>query len=100
MEEYALVRLLTGAEAVGIALNCAGCADPASVCREYENSTGLPAVDVLRDGPEKILDSLLQRLRGDKRFRYGPGLKNAIHGLGNPNARRTEPAGRTKGVSP
>jgi uncharacterized NAD-dependent epimerase/dehydratase family protein len=89
MEEYALVRLLSGAEAIGIALNCRGCADPASVCREYESSTGLPTVDVLRDGPGRILDRLLLRLRDDGRFHYGPGLKKAIHELRNAQARNT-----------
>jgi uncharacterized NAD-dependent epimerase/dehydratase family protein len=99
MDEYALVRLLSGAEAVGIALNCAGCADPAAVCREYESSTGLPTVDVLRDGPGKILDRLLLRLRDDRRFHHGPGLKRAIHGLGKAKMPRTGSPEKKKGRS-
>ena len=79
--ELGLVRQLSGAEAVGLALNCHKCADWASVCRQYERSTGLPTVDVLHDGPGRILDALLLRLKDDKRFRLGPGLKKAIHEL-------------------
>ena len=100
MDEYALVRRLSGAEAVGIALNCRGTADPASVCREYESSTGLPAVDVLKDGPGKILDSLLIRLRDDRRFHYGPGLKKAIHELRNAPAHKTASPEKRRGRSP
>jgi len=98
MEEYALVRLLSGAEAVGIALNCRGCKDPAAVVSEYESSSGIPAADVLRDGPGKILDSLIIHLAGDRRFHYGPGLRNAIRQLKNTRARG--PAGKRRVRSP
>jgi len=99
MEEYVLVRLLSGAEAIGIALNCQRCADPAAVCREYESSTGLPTVDVLRDGPGRILDRLLLRLRDDGRFHFGPGLKKAIRGLGSAPARNKGTPGKRRGES-
>lgn len=100
MEEYAIVRRLSGAEAVGLALNCQQCADPASVCRQYETSTGLPTVDVLRDGPGRIVDSLLLRLGSDKRFRYGPGLKNAIEELDLHKRQGKRGTGMKKGRSP
>jgi len=79
MVEAALVKLLSGADPVGISLNCSGCGDRAGVLlRDYERRTGLPAVDVLRDGPGRLLDALLGRLADDHRFRYGPGLRRAI----------------------
>jgi uncharacterized NAD-dependent epimerase/dehydratase family protein len=78
MEEFKLVHRLSCAEAVGIALNCRQCRDPASVCRAYQRSSGLPSVDVLNDGAGKILDALLLRLRDDRRFRLRPGVKRAI----------------------
>ena len=86
MEEYALVRMLSGAKAVGIALDCRKCADPAAVIRECERASGIPAADVLRDGPGKLLDSLLRRLAGDGRFRFGPGLRKAIGAVGKETA--------------
>jgi uncharacterized NAD-dependent epimerase/dehydratase family protein len=98
MEEYALVRILSGAEAVGIALNCQKCPDPAAVVREYEISTGLPAADVLREGPGKILDSLLIHLAGDRRFHYGPGLRKALRGPRKAGAKG--PAGKRRVRSP
>jgi len=36
---------------------------------------------VLREGPEKLLDALLGRLRHDRRFKYGMGLRKAIRDL-------------------
>lgn len=78
MEELKLVHRLSGAEAVGIALNCRRCRDPASVCRAYQRSSGLPSVDILKDGAGRILDALLLRLRDDRRFRLGTGVKRAI----------------------
>jgi len=98
MEEYALVRLLSGAEAVGIALNCQKCPDPASVVREYERASGLPAADVVLDGPGKIIDAILRRLAVDKRFRCGPGLSKAVGATKNAGAQR--PAGKKRGRSP
>jgi len=38
---------------------------------------------VLRDGPGRLLDALLERLAKDRRFEYGPGLRRAIAALGN-----------------
>ena len=79
MVEAALVKLLSGADPVGISLNCSGCGDRAgAILRDYESRTGLPSVDVLRDGPDRLLDALLGRLAGDGRFKYGPGLRRAI----------------------
>jgi len=50
--EAALVKLLSGADPVGISLNCSRCDDRAGeIARSYERRSGLPAVDVLRDGP-------------------------------------------------
>lgn len=81
MEESTLVRKLSGAETAGIALNCRQCTDPAAACLAYERGTGLPCVDVLKDGPGRILDALLLRLKADRRFRLGPGVKKAIRAL-------------------
>jgi uncharacterized NAD-dependent epimerase/dehydratase family protein len=79
MVEAALVKLLSGAEPIGISLNCAGCGGRAgAIARGYEARTGLTTVDVLRDGPDRMLDALLARLDGDRRFRPGPGLRAAI----------------------
>ncbi|MGQ9581922.1 MAG: DUF1611 domain-containing protein [Thermoplasmatota archaeon] len=91
MEEARLARELSGAEPVGISLNCSRLARrrPApsrepphrALCRRYERATGLPTVDVLLDGPDRILDSLLMRLakRGDLEIR--PGLRRALERL-------------------
>jgi uncharacterized NAD-dependent epimerase/dehydratase family protein len=82
MVEAALVKMLSGAEPVGISLNCAACGDRAGeVLQYYERRSGLPAVDVLQDGPGRLLDALLGRLAGDRRFRYGPGLRRAMRRL-------------------
>jgi len=82
--EAALAKRLTGAEPVGLALNCSASGGRAgAVIREHERRTGLPAVDVLRDGPGRLLDALLERLASDRRFKYGPGLRRAIVALGN-----------------
>jgi uncharacterized NAD-dependent epimerase/dehydratase family protein len=90
-EELGLVSRFSDANAVGLAINCQKCADPAAVCREYERSTGLLTVDVLKDGPKRILDSLLLRLRDDRRFHFGPGLKNAINELEGRKERSSGP---------
>jgi len=83
MVEAALVKMLSGAEPVGIALNCARCGDRAGeIVLSYERKTGLAVVDVMRDGPDRLLDSLLGRLRNDPRFRCGKGLRKAIRDLG------------------
>ena len=85
MVEAALVKMLSGAEPVGIALNCARCGDRAGdIVRGYERQSGLPVVDVLRDGPDKLLDALLGRFENDRRFRYGPGLRRAMRRLKGP----------------
>lgn len=84
MAEAALVRTLSGAEPVGISLNCARCGDRAGgIIQAYERRTGLAVVDVLRDGPDRLLDALLGRLRQDRRFKYGKGLRKAISDYGN-----------------
>ena len=82
LAEAALVKLLSGAEPVGISLNCARCGRRArAIARECERRSGLPVADVLAEGPGRILDSLLLRLAADRRFRRGPGLKKAIREL-------------------
>ena len=113
MEEARLVRELSGAEPVGISLNCqrlqrpgaparpphlppggrserlpatsttdAAAAQPhRMICRRYEEATGLPTVDVLRDGPDRILDSLLLKLGERRDLEIGPGLRRAIEAL-------------------
>jgi uncharacterized NAD-dependent epimerase/dehydratase family protein len=78
LEESALVERLSGARPVGLALNCHGRSDSSQACREYSKRTGLPVVDVLRDGPDPILDALLVKLEHDRRFRLGPGIRKAI----------------------
>jgi len=83
MDEAALAERLTGAEPVGIALNCSACGGRAGkVLAGCERKTGLPAVDVLRDGPGRLLDALLRRIGRDSRFRRGPGLRRAVRALG------------------
>ncbi len=89
MVEAALVKLLSGAEPVGISLNCSGCGrDAGAIAREYERRSGLPVVDILRDGPGRILDALLARLENDGRFRLGPGLRRAIREMKNRERRK------------
>jgi len=83
LAESDLANLLTGAEPVGLALNCSGRVGRAgALLAGYERRTGLPSVDVLRDGPGRLLDALLERLAKDRRFKYGPGLRRAIVALG------------------
>jgi uncharacterized NAD-dependent epimerase/dehydratase family protein len=82
MVEAALVRRLSGAVPAGLSLNCAACGERAgAVLRGYERRTGLPAVDVLQDGPDRLIDALLERFAADRRFRCGPGLRRAIRAL-------------------
>lgn len=109
MEEARLVRELSGAEPVGLSLNCQrlmrdsihtrgmqcmassistsqqegrpGLSPHQTICLHYERSTGLPTVDVLRDGPDRILDAILLRVKGRRDLKIGPGLRRAIRRL-------------------
>ena len=61
-EITALELLAPEAKVIGLALNCKGREDHQELCREYEERTGLPTVDVIADkaGAGKLLDTILE----------------------------------------
>jgi len=77
-EEATLVAVLSGALPVGIALNTRNVNDWKAVCHKCEETNRLPTVDVMRQGADRLLDSILIRIDGNRKLRKGPGLRNAI----------------------
>jgi uncharacterized NAD-dependent epimerase/dehydratase family protein len=65
------VELISGRPVVAVTINSEGISDRdvPGVCRSIELETGLPAVEVLRDGPDRvaqiIIDHLEQQPRND-----------------------------------
>ena len=82
-QQIQAVELLSGGRARVIALtvNSEGLApeEIPAACAALERTTGLPAVEVLRDGPDRVLDTIIGHL--DTHERQGTWPRRRAQGL-------------------
>lgn len=67
--EMELIKVFADAPVIGITVNHTGMTkeEVAKTVKEYEAKYGIPACDVLLDGPDKIVDAIIDRFFPEKR---------------------------------
>jgi len=67
--EMELIKVFADAPVIGITINHTGMTkeEVAKTVKEYEAKYGIPACDVLLDGPDKIVDAIIDRFFPEKR---------------------------------
>jgi len=67
-EINALQQLSPGTKVIALSLNCEGAEDFESICKKYEDRTGLVTADVIADplGGEKLLEKIISELNLEK----------------------------------
>ncbi len=68
-QEMELIRVLAKAPVIGITINHQGMTkeEVRQKAKEYEEKYGIPACDVLLDGPERIVDAIISRFFPEKK---------------------------------
>ncbi|MBN1678068.1 MAG: DUF1611 domain-containing protein [Candidatus Thermoplasmatota archaeon] len=69
--EMELIKVFAGAPVIGVTINHSGMTreQVAEKAKEYEQRYSIPACDVLWDGPDKIVDAIIDRFFPEKRKR-------------------------------
>lgn len=64
MESY---TFHTKTKVIGLSLNCGSMENWEETVREYEEKTGLPTVDVLKENADRLLKGITNHIKREKR---------------------------------
>ena len=66
-DEIKLIEKLGKTKVVGLALNCGNVKNWEEKVKEYEEKTGLPTVDVIKQNADRLLKEIMNHIKRERR---------------------------------